>query len=146
MPCTWTLTHGLPQSSLRLDSRTPLQLDSRTDSPPLFAVRPAGVAPTEEAKLAPCIVVVVAVGAVPVVLLEDLRWAVTECASLPEVEIAVPACPTDPIAFPPWSLKWTPFLAVPVGAIELPLGNQLLARLTCPRTLRGHIRVVGPRT
>ena len=119
--------------------------DSLPDSPPDSRHGPRGVAPAEETELALRVVVVPAIGAIPVVLLEDLLWAVAVFTTPPEAVIVVPTCPADPITLAPWSLKRTPLLAVPVGAIELPLGNQLLARRACPCPLPGHVGAVGPR-
>ena len=100
-------------------------------------------APIGVAKLAPCVVVVAAVRTIPVQLLEDLAWAIAEFTPPPEAEIVVPTCPADPITLTPIDQR-TPRLTCPVGAVELPLRNQLTALLACPGPLPGHIGAVGP--
>ena len=101
-------------------------------------------APPGVAKLAPCVVVVAALGANPIVLLDDLGRAIAVFTAPPEAEIVVPTCPADPVSLAPWMKEWTPLLAGPIGAVELPLCNQLLAHRTCPCPLLGHIGAVGP--
>ena len=100
-------------------------------------------APAGVAHLALCVVVVAAFGAPPVPLFESLLRAIAELTRPSEPVIVVPTCPADPIALTPW-LERTPLPTVPVGAIELPLRNQLLALLACPCPLDGHIGAVGP--
>ena len=100
-------------------------------------------APPGVAKLAPCEVVVAAVGAIPVPLLEDLGRAIAVLTRPAEAVIVVPTFPADPITLTPIDQR-TPRLTCPVGAIELPLRNQLTALLACPGPLPGHIGAVGP--
>ena len=74
-------------------------------------------APVTVAHLALCVVVVAAIGAIPVPLLEDLAPAITEFTPPPEAVIVVPTCPANPITLAPWNIKWAPLLAGPIGAI-----------------------------
>ena len=88
-------------------------------------------APAGVAHLALCVVVVAAVGAPPVPLLEDLLRAIAELTRPSEPVIVVPTCPADPITLTPIILERTPLPTTPLGAIVLPLRIQPPA-LACP--------------
>ena len=100
-------------------------------------------APVGVALLALRVVVVAAVGTIPVPLLEELLRAIAIFTRPPEAPIVVPTCPADPIALTP-TIERTPLPTARLGAIELPLRNQLIA-LALPCPLEGHIGAVGPR-
>ena len=100
-------------------------------------------APIGVALLALRVVVVAAIGTIPVPLLEDLLRAIAIFTRPPEAPIVVPTCPADPIALTP-TIERTPLPTARLGAIELPLRNQLLARLACPCPLDGDLGAVVP--